>query len=120
MAKGSHNNTESGKKGEAIAAQWLESNGFEIKERNFRSGKGEIDLIAQKGLVLVFVEVKLRTSTNYGFPEKAVTLNKAKKLKDTALAYLELRNWKGPIRFDIIAITQKVGKVEIMAFEDAF
>lgn len=103
-----------------MAAARLLDEGCEIRERNFRSGKGEIDLIAFKNQTIIFVEVKLRSDSKYGFPEKAVTPAKAKKLKETALAYLEQINWHGAIRFDIVSVSLKGKEVEIMTFQDAF
>ncbi len=120
MADGGSGNLQKGKKGEDLAAERLLNSGYEIRERNYRSGKGEIDLIAFKNSTLVFVEVKLRSDFKFGYPEKAVTPSKAKKLKETALAYMQQINWHGLIRFDIVSVSIKGKEVEIMTFEDAF
>ena len=62
-----------GKAGEDLAARFLESNGFNILERNYHFERGEIDLVAEEGDELVFIEVKARNSTLFGAPEEAVT-----------------------------------------------
>lgn len=108
-----------GKKGEKIAAAFLEEAGYKILQANYRAGRGEIDLIVQNNDLLVFVEVKARTSVNFGFPEEAVTKKKAEKLIETATVYLEERSWDGPIRFDIVSVDLSK-KGEVMHFEDAF
>lgn len=113
-----HNQT-LGKKGEMIAGLFLEKAGYQILQTNYRAGRGEIDLIVHKNGLLVFVEVKSRTSSRFGFPEEAVNTRKAEKLIETAEMYLEEVKWQGPIRFDIIAI-ETSGKCEVTHFEDAF
>ncbi len=118
MQAKSHNQ-KLGKKGENLAAAYLADAGYELVASNFRAGRGEIDLIVRKNGLLVFVEVKCRTSLKYGFPEEAVTTRKADKLIETAGVYLEQAGWKGPIRFDILSIDLS-GKGEVTHFEDAF
>jgi putative endonuclease len=88
-----------------LAAQALTSRGYRILERNFRCSYGEIDLVAEDGHDLVFVEVKTRRGTIYGRPEEAVTLRKQRKLREVAIYYLDLhdyaeRSW----RIDIVAV----------------
>lgn len=104
-----------GKEGEELAAKFLEAKGFVILERNFRHGRGEIDLIAQCGSLLVFVEVKRRRSSRYGYPEEAVHQAKRNRLRLAAEAYLLQKNWIGPIRFDVIALLDAEG---LEHFED--
>lgn len=96
-----------GRTGEDRALLFLKKRGFNILERNFRAGKtGEIDIIALKGELLVFAEVKTRTSDSKGNPSETITYYKKKSIFHTALAYLS----KHPeyteynIRFDLIAI----------------
>ena len=67
---------ETGKKAEILASIFLEEKGYEIIARNYRSGRAEIDLIAKKGIFVVFVEVKSLTNTKFGNPEISVTKNK--------------------------------------------
>ena len=73
-----------GKAGEELAASYLEQHGFAIKERNYRFERGEIDLIAEEGEELVFIEVKARHSTVFGTPEDAVTEEKQERVRAVA------------------------------------
>src|SRR5712691_7958384 len=103
-----------GRTGESLAAQTLEHKGYRILENNFRCLHGEIDLVAEDGQDLVFVEVKTRRGTAFGRPEEAVTLRKQRKLLEIATYYLDLyacseRSW----RIDIVAVQFSVyGKLE--------
>ncbi|MCG6912306.1 YraN family protein [bacterium BMS3Abin03] len=95
------------KKGEQIAADFLEEKGFEIIERNYRYGHGELDIIAvdpSDGFT-VFVEVKTRQNLYFGEPEYAITKSKQRQVKKVAELYLydkEIENVN--CRFDVIAI----------------
>ena len=98
-----------GTRGEALAAAHLEGLGMCIAGRNYRSRYGEVDLIAQEGDTVVFVEVKTRRNESYGTPEESVTPRKLDRLAKTAALYLqehglEQHAW----RVDLIAI--KLGK----------
>jgi putative endonuclease len=106
-----------GKKGEDLAAGYMEGKGYEVLRRNFRSGRAEIDLILKKENLLVFAEVKLRSKSKFGMPEEAVNSRKAELIIDAAENFIFETDWKGGIRFDIISI--KGGK-EILHLEDAF
>lgn len=108
-----------GKTGEDFAAHYLAEKGYQILHKNYRHRRGEIDLIAQLGNTLVFVEVKLRTSIAFGFPEEFVNPKKIFKIMETAQHYLEEKNWQGAVRYDIIAIVKK-DDMELQHFEDAF
>jgi putative endonuclease len=110
---------EKGNKAEEMAARMLEKKGYEILDRNYTHGKGEIDIIAQKDDWLVFVEVRARSNADYGFPEETISKAKANLIKRTAENYIFDNDWRDKIRFDIVAIL--VGQVfEIQHFEDAF
>lgn len=113
------NNIKSGQEGERLAAEYLQNKGFLILETNYRVRKSEIDIIASKGELMVFVEVKLRRNADYGFPEEAVDEKKWNKITEGAEAYLEKCGWNGIIRFDIISIL-KGRVIEIVHIEDAF
>lgn len=103
-----------GRTGERLAAEKLISCGYQILERNFRCRYGEIDLVAEDGQDLVFVEVKTRRGDAYGRPEEAVTLRKQRKILEVASYYLSLhecfeRSW----RVDVVAVQLSVsGKLE--------
>jgi len=98
-----------GKIGEEIAAKFLEKNKFKIIERNFKKRYGEIDIIAvdstEKNSVLVFIEVKTRTSGEYGSPLEAITYWKLKSLIKAAQYYkLTHRNLPDGLRIDAVSV----------------
>lgn len=108
-----------GQAGENLAAEFLEKKGYEIIARNFRSKRSEIDLIVKKNNMMVFVEVKTRTSFSYGPPEAFVDYAKANMIVEGAEQYTFDKKWEGNIRFDIVSV--KMGpEPEIVHFEDAF
>src|SRR5580700_3634189 len=110
-----------GIKGEEIAAGFLLNKGYIIVHRNWRSGKKELDIIAQKGDLLVIAEIKTRSSFDFGFPEEAVNRKKQKFLKTAAAAFAEANPQYLNIRFDIISILMDGENVkEIIHFEEAF
>ena len=113
---------ETGKRGESLAAEFLEGKGWRIVERNFRAGRGEIDLIAWVGeRLLVFVEVKTRSGDGFGGPEEAVDARKQDLLARTAGVYMEQIDYDWEIRFDIVAVLLRKGSApEIRHVEDAF
>lgn len=95
-----------GAKGESLAARHLKKQGFAIVERNFNCTLGEIDIIARKGDLLVFAEVKTRMSKHYGAPEQSVNFPKQKKITRVAKCYLKNKKLGGlNCRFDVYAIT---------------
>jgi putative endonuclease len=107
---------EKGKEGEAKAQSFLKEKGYEVVARNYRFKRSEIDLIVKKENWLVFVEVKMRTSSAFGHPEESIDSAKRKKIMEGAAQYLVDSNWQGNVRYDIVAIH----KGEIEHFEDAF
>ena len=109
-----------GKKGEDIAAEYLQKKGYKIIERNWVSGKNEIDIIAKEGNFIVVVEVKARHSNFAGEPEMAVTLDKQRSLIRAANAYVRKMNYNEEVRFDIVSILIVNGKEQINHIEDAF
>jgi putative endonuclease len=110
-----------GKVGEDLAANFLERKGLKIIKRNYRFERGEIDLIAEEGDELVFVEVKARRSSAFGAPEDAVTEEKQKQVHAVADGYLfEYDIDNRPCRFDVVAVEFKNGNAEIRHIRDAF
>jgi len=98
-----------GRFGEKAAVSFLRSKRFRIVETGYRFQRGEIDIVAYDGPVLVFVEVKARTSRACGFPEEAVTAAKQRQLRRIAQAYLVRHGIKGvPCRFDVVAVDYAV------------
>jgi len=109
-----------GKKGEELAYGYLRKLGYAILEKNYRCPFGEIDIIARDKKTLVFVEVKSRTTDDFGYPEEAVGKDKQRKIVLCAQQYL-LKNEKDntPVRFDVIAIKMGNNRTEITHFKDA-
>ena len=93
-----------GQHGEDLAAQLLTAFGYKIRARNARQGRAEIDLIAEHGPFLVFVELKTRSSTTFQQPEEAVGEAKRQKLQQAMDEYLVKNPWPGPVRFDIVSL----------------
>jgi putative endonuclease len=87
-----------------LAALFLTARGLTIVARNFRTRRGEIDLIAQDGATLVFVEVRLRRSPSFGGAGASITAAKGARLKAAALAYLAAIGREAPCRFDAILL----------------
>jgi len=109
-----------GFEGEDLAITFLEKKGYRLLERNYRYKRSEIDLIVEKDKWLVFVEVKTRSSTAFGFPEEFVDEKKAEKIIEGADYYMHKNNWQGNVRYDIVSIILRKGEPEIAHFEDAF
>jgi putative endonuclease len=112
---------ELGKKGEQMAEQYLIQKGFTVLHRNWRHAKYEVDLIALKGPVLHFIEVKLRSSKDFGPPEKKVTKKKFRNLLMAADEFLFQHLQYRHVQFDILAINlQKDGEPNLLFIEDVY
>jgi len=110
-----------GRKGESLAKTHLENAGYEIMDENWTHGKAEVDLIAYKDKVIIFAEVKTRTSNGFGEPEDFVDARKQKLLVEAADEYIYLMDHQGEVRFDIIAILfDKQANYKLNHIEDAF
>lgn len=107
-----------GQEQEAKAACFLEIQGYEILEKNYRCKCGEIDLIGKENDYLVFVEVKYRETIKSGMPEEAVDKRKQRQISRVAAWYLTEKGYDvyTPCRFDVVAITGE--KIEL--YRDAF
>lgn len=103
-----------------MAAKHLQEQGFAIIARNYRYKRAEIDIIAQKDLLLLFTEVKARSSDRFGYPEEFVSPEQQDLLREAAEHYIMEQDWNHAIRFDVIAVLRRKGQVEVMHFEDAF
>ncbi|KGN82657.1 hypothetical protein HW49_01215 [Porphyromonadaceae bacterium COT-184 OH4590] len=112
---------ELGKHGENIAVQFLIDKGYNILEINWKYGRWEIDIIAQKYDFLSIIEVKTRSTNYFGFPESFVTKKKMQNLVNATDEYLKQKNLseKG-IRFEIVAITKTQKGFDIEHIEEAF
>jgi putative endonuclease len=111
-----------GIQGEDMACTYLERQGTEILERNWKCQAGEADIIAQEDGDLVFIEVKTRTTTSAGFPEDAITRKKRRKYEMIATEYLFTHNLPSTrVRFDVVALlVSGTGKAFLRHHRDAF
>ena len=101
-----------GELGERAAKKFLQKSGLKFLTANFRSARGEIDLIFRDDDCLAFVEVKTRSSENWARPAAAVNLERRRRLSQCALDYLRrLKNPPVKIRFDIVEVLLAEGKV---------
>ena len=109
-----------GKLGEDIAVNYLVEKGYQVLERNWRSGHKEIDIIAMDGQELVIVEVKSRKSDTFGDPDIAVGADKQRMLIWAANTYVRYKNLDVDVRFDVISIIITDTDKQIEHIEDAF
>lgn len=109
-----------GKKGEELSLQYLKENGYLIKEKNWRFGKDEIDIIALNNDQLVIVEVKTRSTRFFGEPEFAVTKTKQRFLIRATHNYIIQNEIDLETRFDIISVVVTPEKSEIHHIKNAF
>lgn len=114
------NHNELGEWGEERAAQFLQSQGYEILERNFRFKKAEIDIIARLDNQLIVCEVKTRNSSFFGDPQSFVSKVKIKLLITATNEYIERNNLRFEVRFDIIAILKNKHQEQLDHYPNAF
>ncbi|MGB7395547.1 MAG: YraN family protein [Pricia sp.] len=115
---GKHN--EFGKEGEELAAKFLIEKGYSIQQKNYRHGKIEIDIIAQKGDVLAIVEVRARSSDHIIPIAETITPKKIQRLVRGANQFVTSRRLDVEVRFDIITILKNPQVLEIEHLENAF
>ena len=116
-------NKSKGKIGEDLACKFLKKSGYKIVEKNYRSRYGEVDIVANDSDSLCFIEVKARSSTNYGLPEEFVDKKKQQKIVKTTLLYLEKKNENSKnIRFDIVSVDLEARQCRLIknAFDTDF
>ena len=112
---------ELGRRGEAVARARLESLGYSIVDSNFRTRSGEIDLVAERDGVIIFVEVRARSGPSMGLPEESITPSKRRHLIAAAQQYLQMRHmgdrqW----RIDFVAVEfDRRGMAEVRIVENA-
>ncbi|TDT61593.1 YraN family protein [Fonticella tunisiensis] len=98
-------NKKIGSIGEDIARKYLIRNGYKILDKNYRTKFGEIDIIAKDGRYIVFIEVKSRKGSKFGYPREAVDSFKQNRLKNLATLYIANKNlWDSMIRFDVVEV----------------
>ncbi len=111
---------ELGKLGEELAAEYLQKNGYAILETNWVFQKAEIDILAQKNNTLAVIEVKTRSSIEFGLPQDFVKPKKIQLLVKAVHAYVTENDLDLDVRFDIIAISKKGQEFVIEHLTDAF
>ena len=109
-----------GKKGEDLSVEYLQKNGYEILETNYVFQKAEIDIIAKKNNVLAVIEVKTRSSLDFGLPQDFVKPKKIQLLVKAVNEYVIANDLDVEVRFDIIAVHRDGKKFNIEHLEVAF
>lgn len=111
-----------GRRGEEIACRYLAGRGYRILARNYRTRLGEVDIIAEQGKTLVFIEVKTRRGRRCGHPFEAVTAAKRRQISKAALLYLaETGRERQAARFDVVAVSLAGGGEPVIELAtDAF
>ena len=110
-----------GRRGEDLACRALESRGYLVLHRRYRTRHGEIDIVAQHGGVLVFVEVRARGSGRFGNAAASVTAQKQQRVAAMAEAYLGLEaQYDRLCRFDVVAVDTSADPPNVAIYPDAF
>jgi putative endonuclease len=116
-----HARSRLGRSGEDAACDHYRRLGFAVIDRNYRSGRGEIDVVARRGDVLVFCEVKTRRSGEWGFPAEAVDRAKQARLRKLAAAWMaERRPGYVDVRFDVVSVIVRGDRTDVTHVPDAF
>jgi putative endonuclease len=112
---------ELGRVGEDAATVLYRRRGFQIVERNWRCAEGELDLVARRGSLLVFCEVKTRSSESFGLPAEAVGFHKRRRLRRLAGRWVsEHRTHASAVRFDVVSVIVREGRTFVTHIPDAF
>ena len=112
---------ELGRAGEAAAAAFYRRRGYRILDRNFVARGGEIDLVCRRGRVVVFCEVKTRTSARWGVPSEAVGAVKQRRIRRAAAQWLARQpRRKGELRFDVVSVAGTERGLELTHLPGAF
>jgi putative endonuclease len=116
------NNKPLGDRGEQLAVEHLERGGWMVLSRNFRIGHREVDLVARRGEVVAFVEVKTRAGLGYGHPLEAITARKRREIQQVAQVWVERHGRPGDVyRYDAVSVLIPAGaEPQIDHVEDAW
>ena len=106
--------------GEELAEEYLKKNNYTIRERNYRFKKAEVDIIAQKEHILAIIEVKTRSTIDFGNPEEFVKPKQIQNLVNAVNEYVINNNLEVEVRFDVIAIVKQKDGFDIEHLENAF
>lgn len=116
-----HARSQLGRRGEDAACDLYRRLGFQVLERNYRAGRGEIDVVARRGDTIVFCEVKTRGSDAWGIPAEAVDRAKQARLRRLAAAWLaERRPGCVDVRFDVVSVIVRGDQIDVSHMPDAF
>jgi putative endonuclease len=111
---------EHGRLGEEVATEWLRANGYQISEKNWRSGRYELDIVATRFDTIHFVEVKCRGEESFISPEQSLTPSKQRSLQRAVAAYLALHDTDLEPQIDLLAVTLGVdGGVDVQYIPEA-
>ena len=111
---------ELGKEGEQEALRYLENQGYRIRHHNWRSGRRELDIVAEDQDELVVIEVKTRRNNQFGNPERSINEKKIRRIVASADAYVRKFAIDTHVRFDIISLIGEKSPWEIEHIKDAF
>ena len=111
---------ELGKEGEEETIRYLKEQGYRILHRNWRSGKKELDIIAEFQEELIIIEVKTRRDIHFGQPEESINEQKIRRIVASADAYIRKYRIDLPVRFDIISLTGIASPLKITHIQHAF
>ncbi len=110
-----------GSAGEEAVADWYETAGYEVLDRNWRCRTGELDLVVTRDRVVVFCEVKTRRSGTFGAPVEAITFTKRRRLRTLAAEWLaHCRPGRCEVRFDVASVRPTGAVLAVEVLEDAF
>lgn len=110
-----------GARAEGLVCDHLIARGFEIVGRNVRVGAKEIDIVARRGDLVVFCEVRARSSSDFGSPLETIGPRKIRNVREAALGFLIERKWRGfALRFDAAAVVFDVPEGTLDYIEGAF
>ena len=118
-----HTRQATGKEAEVLAAAWLKRQGYAITAQNVRTPLGEIDIVAQDGKTMCFVEVRARRSERFGTPEESITSTKLQHMLRAAQWYLQSRRWREetPVRLDVVTVRwSAAGEPRLNHIKNAF
>ena len=111
---------ERGSEAESIALEYLKQQGLKLIDRNYRTRGGEIDLIMAQDDTVVFVEVRFRSASTYGSALESVDFRKQARITRCASHYLSTKRVSAPVRFDVVAISPGLQKLDLHWIQDAF
>ncbi len=109
-----------GKLGEERAQAYLHAKGYHIRHVNWVTGKLELDIVAEKDNQLIIIEVKTRSTETFEAPEEAINNRKIRNIVNAAHEYIQIYDWKGETRFDVISVIPEGQQFRIDHIEDAF